>query len=69
MPALSMAPLTATAPSSVAERLARLFLKDPMGVLTAEAITTSLRETFDEYAIAFRNYQTILMLGQYKYVL
>lgn len=57
MPARSMADLTATAPNSEAERLARLPLKDPIGVLTADAITTSLRETFVEYAaIAFKSW-------------
>lgn len=50
IPARSMAAFTATAPSSDADRLARLPLKDPMGVLTAEAITTSFSDTFDEYA-------------------
>lgn len=52
MPALSTAALTATAPSSEADIFARLPLKDPMGVLTAETITTSLRDTFEEYAAA-----------------
>lgn len=56
MPALSTAPLIATAPSSEAERGAKLPLKDPIGVLTADAMTTSLRETFEEYAaIALRS--------------
>lgn len=56
MPALSIAALAATAPSSGAERLARLPLKEPMGVLTAETITTSFRETFVAYdAMALQN--------------
>lgn len=65
MPALSTAALTATAPSSEAERLARLPLKEPIGVLTADAMTTSLRETFEEYAaIALKSCWTIITTTQ-----
>lgn len=53
MPALSTAALTTIAPSSVAVTFSRLPLKEPIGVLTADTITTSFRERF-EGAIADR---------------